>query len=233
MFKRIFTSEQLTRFFQIAVIINLIGLLSDVVVYRYFSDYEILKRINENLSNLSIFIVCLIVISQAIFIFIENHKKLSSRYKLLAIASIICISTFFLWLLNIDNDMQENFIIFCSSTSRTDHNNRAIVALIGILTMLILNFYHTLKKADDVNDETIPQMIRSVFRLVVRKYLLIFIAFFGIFHLEKLHNFAMKLFHDGQESIFFDLKLAEILIPIAWIAAVIYYLYQHWYLPKE
>jgi len=224
--QKIFTSHQLSRFFQIAIIINIIGLLSDIIVYRYFSSYEILKSINENLSNLSIFIVCSIIISQAILIFIKNHKKLISKYELLAITSIICIAVFLFWLLTIDNDIQEKFIIFCSSTSQTSHDKRLIATLLGMFCMLIFNFYHTLEYPDKIDNKSIKEMIISVFKLVIKKYLLIFISIFGIFHFEKIQGFTHEILHYSKSAISFNLFLLKILLPLGWIGALGYYFYQ-------
>jgi hypothetical protein len=224
--QKIFNSQQLSRFFQIAIIINLIGLLSDIIVYRYFSDYEILKSINENLSNLSIFIVCCIIISQAILIFIKHHKKLITRYELVAITLIITIAVFLFWLLTIDNDIQEKFIIFCSSTSRTDHDVKMILALIGIFCMLIFNFYNTLEYPDKIDNRSVPEMIISIFKLVIKKYFLIFLSIFGIFHFHTIPTFTADILNYSKSSIYFNVTLLKILIPLGWIGAFGYYLYK-------
>ena len=170
---KIFTKRQLTYFFQIAIIINIIGLLLDIIVYRYFPDCIILQLICENLSNMSIFIVCLIIISQALLIFIKNHQTLVHRYKLAAIALGISISTFFMLILTTDNDVQENFIIYISKISRADDSNKAIIALLTIFIFLLYNLYHTLTKPDRINDASVPQTIRSIFRLVITEYILL------------------------------------------------------------
>ena len=113
---KIFKTKQLSYFFQVAIIINIIGLLSDIIVYRYFPDHTLLKLICENLSNLSIFIVCLIIISQSLLIFTKNHPTLIHRYKLASLAIGMLIGTFFMWILTTDNNMQESFIIYISTT---------------------------------------------------------------------------------------------------------------------
>jgi hypothetical protein len=225
MFKRIFTNEQLSYFFQIAIIINLTGLLLDVIVYRYFPDYSFLKLLCENLSNLSIFVVCLIIVSQTMFIFIQKHQTLTTRHKTTALTIGIIISTFLVWLLRIDNDLQEKFIIYCSSLSQADHNNRAILVLIAICIMLLLNFYHT--------DISVPQAIRATLHLFIRKYLLMFISFFGIFHLTKIHKFSLAFVNYTQSSIVSKLTFLEFFIPMIWISAIGYYIYNHFYLKKN
>lgn len=233
MLKKIFTNQQLSRFFEIAIIINIVGLLSDIIVYHYFSNYPILKSINKNISFLSISMICLIIISQSVFIFMKKHQEFITRYKLLALTIEICICTFFIWLLTIDNDIQEKSIIFFSGTSRTDHSTKIVLALIGIIIMLIFNFYHTLKKPDDVNESSVPEMIHATFRLVITKHLLIFISFLGIFHFEKIHKFSVGLVHHSISSLFFYLKILGIIIPSVWIAAILYYIYQRQLLKKK
>jgi hypothetical protein len=230
---KIFTNKQLSYFFQIAIIINIIGLLSDIIVYRYFPDYNVLKLLCENLSNLSIFIVCLIIISQSLFIFIKNHLTLIHRYKLASLAIGITIGTFFMWILTTDNNMQESFIIHISKMSRTDSSNKAIIALLGIFAFLLYNLYHTLTKPDEINDKSIPKSIQSVVRLVIEEYILIFIFIFGIIHFTSMHTFSLKMVNETKEAILFNLSLLEILIPTAWIGAISYYIYTHYYLKNR
>src|SRR3989339_314274 len=210
---KIFTKRQLTYFFQIAIIINIIGLLLDIIVYRYFPDCIILQLICENLSNMSIFIVCLIIISQALLIFIKNHQTLVHRYKLAAIALGISISTFFMLILTTDNDVQENFIIYISKISRADDSNKAIIALLTIFIFLLYNLYHTLTKPDRINDASVPQTIRSIFRLVITEYILIFIFIFGIIHFTTMHKFSLEMVNDTKEALRFNVTLLEFLIP--------------------
>ena len=229
---KIFKTKQLSYFFQVAIIINIIGLLSDIIVYRYFPDHTLLKLICENLSNLSIFIVCLIIISQSLLIFTKNHPTLIHRYKLASLAIGMLIGTFFMWILTTDNNMQESFIIYISTMSRTDDSNKAIIALIGIFLFLLYNLYHTLTKPDEINDESIPQSIKSVLRLVIEEYILIFVFIFGIIHFTSMHNFSLEMVNNTKDALRFNVSLLEILIPTAWVAAIIYYIYIHYYLKK-
>ncbi len=230
---KIFTKRQLTYFFQIAIIINIIGLLSDIIVYRYFPDYTILQIICENLSNLSIFVVCLIIISQALLIFIKNNPTLIHRYKLAAIALGISISTFFAWILTTDNNMQEHFIIYISKISRTDDSNKAIIMLLTIFLFLLYNLYQTLIKPDKINDTSVPQTIRSVLRLVITEYILIFVFIFGIIHFTTMHQFSIEMVNNAKDALRFNVTLLKVLIPTAWIAAISYYIYTHYYIKNR
>lgn len=233
MIQRIFTNKQLSYFFQIAIIINLIGLLSDVIVYRYLPDYTILKLLNENLSNLSIFVVCFIIVSQTLFIFIQKYKQFVSSYKLAALTIELFITIFLSWLLIIDNDTQENFIIYCSSTSRTNSSYILIFGLIIIFSYLLYQFYQTLIKPDHINKTSVREMIRSVFRLVIIKYCVISIAFFGIVRLDTFHDFITDIIKHTKESIYFDATLLGLLIPTAWIITIAYYFYTNHYHKEE
>ena len=230
---KIFTKRQLTYFFQLAIIINIIGLLLDIIVYRYFPDYTILQIICENLSNLSIFVVCLIIISQALLIFIKNNPTLIHRYKLAAIALGISISTFFAWILTTDNNMQEHFIIYISKISRTDDSNKAIIMLLTIFLFLLYNLYQTLIKPDKINDTSVPQTIRSVLRLVITEYILIFVFIFGIIHFTTMHQFSIEMVNNAKDALRFNVTLLKVLIPTAWIAAISYYIYTHYYIKNR
>lgn len=221
-----FTSKQLSLFFQIALLINIVGLFLDLIIYHYFSTNKFLKVFAENLNNLSLFMICLIIISQTIIIFTKNHPILVTRYKMLAIAieSFICV--FFIWILSIENDIQGKSIIFSSSLSKSDHSYKLIFILIAIFIMLLFDFYRTLTHPQNIDTKTIPQVIRSVVKLVLRKHLLIFLCVFGIVKFKTLNIFAHALLHHSTSSLLFDLSLLEFIIPIAWLAALFYYFYQ-------
>lgn len=182
---------------------------------------------NENISNLSLFIVCFIIIFQVIFIFIKNHKELTAQHKLVALTIETSISIFFIWLLRFDNDIQEKFIIFCSEMSRSDQSFKIIIMMMLIVSALLLTLYQTLKKPDNINDISIPRMIHNVFGLVITKYILLFISFFGTFRFERVHAFSIELVHYSQSSLLFHLTLLAILISTMWLFSIIYYLYQH------
>lgn len=226
MFKKIFTSKQLSSWFQIALLINIIALFLDLIIYHYFSTNKLFKLFAENLNNLSLFMICLIIISQTIIIFTKNHPILVTRYKMLAIAieSFICI--IFIWILSIENDIQGKSIIFSSSLSKSDHSYKLIFTLIAIFIMLLFDFYKTLTKPQNINPKTIPQVIRSTTRLVLRKHLFIFLCVFGIVKFKTLNIFARALLHHSASSLLFDLSLLEFIIPIAWIVALFYSFYQ-------
>lgn len=227
MLKKIFTERQLSYFFHIAIIINNIGLLSDVIVYRYFPEYNYLKCINENLSNLSIFIICAIFVSQSLFIFIKNHHKLITHYKFLTITIEVCISVFFVLLLTTDNDLQEQFLIFCSSSSRANDDYKILIILTCLVIMLLVNFYYALKTScTAINNVSVPKMLRSILRLVLQKYFIIVCFFLGIFHYEKMHTFATEFIHHTERALSFNLTLLKVIIPASWISITVYYLHR-------
>jgi hypothetical protein len=209
---------------------NITGLLLDILAYHYFPYNAAFKFTAKNLDNVSIFMICIIVISQAMFIFMQNHQKFIMQHKFLAVTVEACISTVFLWFLTIDNEIQGEVVIFSSSITRTDHSRRLLFVLVAIFIMLVFDFYRNFKNQSVINDTSIRNIIRSVFKIVIRKHLLIFIFIFGIVHIKKIRKFAIALLHQSESSLFYDFNLLEFLIPIIWIATIIYYIYSHFYL---
>ena len=226
MLKKIFTEQQISLFFQIAVLMNITGLFLDLVVYHYFSDHQLLKLFAENLSHLSLFMICLTMISQALIIFRQRHQIFITKYKIAAITAETSIAIFFVWLLTIESDIQGKVIIFSSSLSQFNYSYRLTLILGAIFIMLLFDFYKNLVTPPQINENSVPEMLRSIFKLVIRRHLIMFIFIFGIVNFKTIHKFSMVLFHHSQSLFLFDLKLLEIIIPIVWIITIFYYLYQ-------
>ncbi len=232
MLKKIFTSQQLSFFFQIALLISIISLFLDLIMYHYFPHHELLQLFAENLGHLSVFMICATIISQVLFIFTKNHEQFITKYKILAMSLEACIGIFLIWLVTIEEDIKSKAIIFSSSLSKSDHSYKLIGTLIAIFIILILEFYYTLKKPPIIDDESIPNMLRSTFRIVIRRHLLIFICIFGIIQFKTLNKFAHALLHHSESSLIFDLSFLEFIIPIIWLLGIGYYIYQRQY-PHE
>ena len=225
MIKKIFTKRQLSLFFQSALLLNIFSLFFNIIIYHFFSGYQLLDLLSENLNNLSMFMISITIISQSLIIFINKYQKFVERYKLLAITLAVIICTFFLWLLIIENDTQEKIVIFFSTLSASNHNYRLLITLLAISIMLIINFYRTLTHPSEVDYKSIPDMIRSTFRLVARRHLVMFIFIIGVIQFKTLNKFAQALLQHIKLSLFIDVNLLGIIIPIIWISAFIYYIY--------
>lgn len=223
--KRFFTSEQINRFFQAAICINIIGLISDIIGYHYFPDNDLIKITNQNLSNLSIAMICLVLISKAILLFIQRHKSLITKHKLLAITCIIFLANVLYLFLHIDNDIQESFVIYFSNISATNHDYRITLLLIGLLGMLIFNFYRNVQKPEHINAKSVPTLLRSTFNLVIKEYLFIIVALLGIFRITYFKNFAVQIIEYSKATLHAQIMFIKIMIPISWVCIVGYYMY--------
>jgi hypothetical protein len=226
MFKNVFTKEQLTSLFQIAIFLTIIAFFLDLIVYHFFPNNYILDVIATNLNNTGIIIIYTIIISQAIIIFIDNHQNLVAKYNLLAIAIEIFIAAFFFWILHTDNDIEGKFIMFSSSLSIFDHSYKVMLLLVVIFIMLLIDFYKNITSPMNIDNESVSETIRDAFVKVAKRHLLLLIFIFGIAHFKKIHKFSIALIHHNRLSLFYDLRLLEILIPGAWICFIIYYFYQ-------
>jgi hypothetical protein len=224
-FKKIFTTEQLSLFLQIGALINVIGLFLDLIIYHEYANSTWLQICAENLNHLSVFMICLVIIPQALILFLKNHQKLLQAYPIATMTTESCMAIFFLWVLTIENDIEGKFIIFYSSVSRSDHSYRIIFILITIALLLMIDFYKNLEDPEIVDDASIPSIVQSSFGLVVRKHLLLLLFVYGVIHFKKIHKFSIAALNYSRSELFFNLTLLEIVIPIVWIAGFAYYAY--------
>lgn len=224
-FKKIFTTEQLSLFLQVGALINVMALFLDLIIYHEYAKNRWLKLFTENLNNVSIFIICLVIIPQALILFLKNHQKLLRTYPIATMTIESCMAIFFLWVLTIENDIEGKFIIFYSSVSRSDHSYRIIFILITITLLLIVDFYKNLEDPEIVDDTSIPRIIKSSLSLVIRKHLFLLLFVYGVVHFKKIHKFSIAALNYSQSEFFLNITLLEIVIPIIWIAGIVYFLY--------
>lgn len=225
MFKKIFTQQQLSLFLQVGILINIIGLFLDLIIYHYFPYNNFMKILADNCNNASILIVCTIIISQALILFLKKHTKLRHQYPLATITITTCIGIFLVWILTIENDIEGKFIIFYSTASRFDHSSKVIFIIATITMLLIIDLYRTIENPTIINDRALPEVIRSSIQTVIRKHLLVLIFVYGIIHFTKIHKFSVAILNYSRSTLLFNLTLLEILIPISWLVAIGYYLY--------
>lgn len=226
MLKTIFTEKQLSYFFHIAIIINNIGLLFDVLAYYYLPEYDYIKAIGENLSTVSIFIISLIFISQSLFIVRKNYKKLTPQYKPLTIMVKACISVFFIWLLITDDSLEEQFIIYSSHAARTHADYNISIVLIGLMIMLAINFYQILKiSRNKIHDISAHKIFYSILRTFIQKCLIFLSFFLGIYNYEKMHVLVIQFIQYTKCVLLLDLNTLIIIIPISWLTIGMYYHY--------
>ncbi len=225
MFKKFFTQTQLSLFLQIGILINIIGLFLDLIIYHYFPYNNFLKILADNCNNTSILIVCTVIISQALMLFLKKHTKLQHQYPLATITIITFLGVFLLWILTIENDIEGKFIIFYSTASRLDHSSKIIFIIATITMLLLIDLYRTLDDPTIINDHKLPEVIKSSVQIVVRKHIIILIFVYGIINFTKIHKFSVAILNYSTSTLIFDLTLLEILIPISWLVAIGYYLY--------
>ena len=225
MLHKLFAHKKLSLLLNAGILINIIGLFLDIIIYHYYSNSNFLKIVALNLNNVSIFIICAIIISQTLLLFLKKHQKLMKLYPIATITIETCMAIFLFWMLTIENDIEGEFIIFYSSLSRLDHSYRIMFVIATITMLLIIDFYRSLEDQVVVNDRSVVKIVKESFYIVIRRHLLLLLFAFGIIHFTKIHKFAVTLLGYSKATLFFNLTLLEILIPISWIFAIGYYLY--------
>lgn len=233
MLQKFFTNYQLSFFFRIAIFMQLLSLIGNLIVYHYFPNHTLIHNLLQFLNELSLFTICLIIISQVLRLLIKKNKNFIYRYKFISLHIGIVISMFLFWLLATDNDIQEEFIIFLSKISLTDYNYELTIILLVIFIALLIDFYYAIKEPEMINEKTIPEIVKSSFRLVIKEHLFIFISIFGVLHIKKIYEFSSNLLHYVQTSILTDFIFLEILIAMSWFITLLYYLYNHFYNKKS
>lgn len=232
MFKRIFTNQQLSLFFQFAIFINIIELLSSIITYRYFPHSTIMKFTNQNLSNLSILIICAILIPQTMLKFLEKNKEKIKKYKLAGVAIMIILTTFLFWILTMDNMIQEKFIIFFSNLSRIEHSRKNLNIVMAIFCLLLFNLYQNFSDPEKINNKNVLTIMYDTFRLLLKEYILIFLTLFTVFNTKQLNYFQANILDQTQSSIFRDITFIKIIVPISWLFIILYYAMNHFFRKK-
>ncbi len=225
MLKKIFTKEQLSFFFQIAALCDITGLFLDLVVYHYFPDNTMLKLMIENFNNGALFVMYLIIGWQAIILFTQHNQKFIERYPLIALTIEVSIAIFLFWILSVESDMESKALIFYSMISRFNHSYRIEILFFIIFMILLIDFYRIIEEPQPIDDASVPEMIKSSSKLVIRKHLFLCIFAFGLMHFDKIHKFALVMLQRSETAFFYDLTILEIMIPITWSVGIIYYLY--------
>lgn len=231
--KKIFTDRQLSLFFQFAILINIVGLLSNIIVYRYFPNSIPMKFTNQNLSNLSILIISAILIPKTIFGFFKKHKKKIQQYKFTGVTIMITLSVFLFWILKMDNFIQEKFIIFFSNLSRIDHSTTNLSIVIVIFCLLIFSFYKNISTPEKINHENVLIIIYDTFRLLLTEYILIFLTVFTVLNIKQLNYFQSKILDYSLSSITNNITFIKIIIPISWFFMISYYVLNYFFRKKQ
>jgi len=214
MFHRFFTDHQLSLFFKKASLMNLLCLLANIIHNRYYPQYKTMSYVIDNFNNLSLFITCIILVSQLIFIFRKNHVILIHRYNFIASTIEIVISTFSIWIVTINNNIEDDITIFFSKASVNSHDPKIMIVLLIVLLLLLINFFSTLKRSTQSIDSI--KMIRENVYQVFYKHIFILIIIIGIFNFNKLEEFSHTLLTKNKNSFLFSITILKIIIPSFW-----------------
>lgn len=225
MFQRIFTNKDLSWFFHMAVIMQLTSLMGNLLVHHFFPDYPYVELLLQVINETSLFIICLIFISQVLLLLAHKYKNFVMKHKFITLTAGVIISMIIFWLLAIDNDIQEELIIFFSKISLIDHSSQLTIILMIIFTILLIDFYNVIQESEPINEKSIPEMMKATIRLVIKEHIFIFIAMFGALHIKRIREFATELFDYTHVTIITNLKFLEILIPATWCVIFFYYMY--------
>ena len=229
MIHRIYTQEQLSHYFMSANIMNVICLIANMMYHLFIPKYTIVGIIINNFDNFSLFVTCLIVVSQALLMFTEKHQQLT-EYKLLMITIEFAIATFFVWVLTYNNVMQDAAVAFYSTASITPHHkHRVVFLLILIALMLCFDLYYSAKEeSNKINDDAVRDEVKSGIKLFITKYLIFIIVLTGIFHIEEFQKLSALGIENFDYIFMICANLFYHAIIIIWIVALSYYVYKNY-----
>ena len=224
MFHRIFTSQQLSKFFKTATTINIACLFALFMQSHYLENETMLYQIFDTIAHTCFYIIALIVISQILLIVTRNHKKFIDEHKLIGITIELFLTFFLLSLLDITHHIKKSFIIFYSSASL--HDKKIIYILIFILIMLSVELYHSIEDNKKINTPSLIKTLWNEFHMFVIEYSIIISSLIGLLNFESLHKFAILSINYTKETLFFYGDIFGYSIIGIWVAAITYYLYQ-------
>lgn len=227
MIHRFYTHEQLSFFFRIANIMNVMCLLSKLMYFRYIPTYTAIGVIIDNFDNVSLFMTCLIIVSQFLRLFIKNHPNLI-QHRLITLTITLIISMFFILVLVFNNDMQDSTVEYYSTASIAPHHKlKIIILLIFIFIMLCINLYHAAQKNENkINNSSIKSNIFGGVKLFFIEFIVFSVSLTGIFHLHEFQGLS-KIGLDDLSSRFCLYKdILGYIIFVIWIAAIPYYFYK-------
>lgn len=227
MFHKIYTYEQLSNFFRIANIMNVICLLSKLIYFRHIQTQTIIGVIIDNFDNLSLFITCLIIVSQFLRLFIKNYPHLI-QHRLIGLTITLMISMLLMLVLVFNNDMQDSTVEYYSTASIAPHHKlKIIVLLIFIFIMLCMNLYHAVQKNDSkINTSSIKSNIFDGIKIFFIEFIVFSVGLTGIFNLHEFQGLSKIALDDLSSRFFLYKDILVYLILVIWITAIPYYLYK-------
>ena len=230
MFHRFFTSQQLSSYFKKATMVSISCLLIVLLQHHYLPSYTILEKFADFFSHISFLITALIVISQMLLLFTKNHPNLIARYKLAALAIELFLTLSVLWLLEITHHMKHTFITFYSDESIAPaHSKKIIYLLIFIVIMLFIDLYISVKKNNEnINDDSIKEIVSEEVAIFVRQYLVICMSLIGLLHFKKLNEFAVLSSSYIHSMFILYSDIFGYMILIASGVTISYYLYNYY-----
>lgn len=225
MLKNIYTNKQLSLFFQIAVFLNFLCLVSNILLYSCFPESLSLKFIATNLSNLSLFMVCIVIIPKIVLHIINKYKNFIDNYTFLAIPILIVIITFLFLILKLDSKTQEKIVIFFSNLLRIGYNQNIVYIALSILLIIIVDVYHNFIHQKKINTATIFTILYDVFMILIRRYLIILLTLFTIFNIKQFTYFQSNILHYSASFFLNNLTFLIITIPLIWLILIVYFIY--------
>ena len=227
MIHRFYTQEQLSHYFMSANIMNVICLMANMMFHLFIPTYATIGIIIDNFDNFSLFVTCLIVVSQALLIFTEKHQRLT-EYKLIIITVEFAIATFFVWVLTFNSVMQDTAVTFYSIASIAPHHkHRVVFLLILIAIMLCFDLYYSRKEEmNKVDPDAIKEGVTNHIRLFITKYFVFIITLTGIFHIEEFQKLSAIGIEDLKDMLIVYSDIFIHVIIIIWIAAISYYVHK-------
>lgn len=223
---KMYTLNDLSRYFRFANIINILCLLSKILYFRYIPNYILVGCLLDNFDNLSLFISSVIIISRYILLFSKKHPKLiAHKVTALTIISIIC--TFLTLVLVFNNDMEDLAIEYYSTQSITPrHKMRILIIIISMFIILCLNLYHAVQENENkITNTFVKKNIDESVKLFFIKFIVFSLALTGIFQIHEFQDLSRIGMRDLSSKFFLYIKTMSYILILLWITAIIYYLY--------
>ena len=129
------------------------------------------------------------------------------------------------WIITIDSEIQENIIIYFSKSSITNHTPKIIVTMLTLCIVLCAEFYQDIMTPHLITTKTIPDIITSIVRLVIKEHILLLLCLYSLVHFDKIQRLAVHLLTISKTFFLQDMLVFAKLILLSWFLLLLYSIY--------
>jgi len=217
-----FTIQKISDFFRRISIMHMIGLISKILQVHFLPHAKTLNLIIDNSTRMSFSITAIMTIPLTILFLKKKYPELIKTHQLIWISLATCVSTFFMFLITINHNIK--FFIYIIEN---DHNKNVIYFMIFILTILILDLFHSIKQYQEHQLLSLEYLVFHTIRFIIYKYLILGAAYIKTFEIPEVNTYTIEIISMIKSTSMLFIKLLFYMLIIIWISFYIYHAYSY------